>query len=109
MTTLAMKLVKINGNSTKPVYTDNWINAKEMHEKNPDSFEIPSKEELDNLKEGDLVKICNGCERFFVKVSKILSDGNMNGIVDNHLIFETEYGFRDSVQFHRDNIYTIYL
>lgn len=88
------------------IHTDNWVNVNDMKKKNP-NFYVPSDEELDSIKTGDLVKICNGIERFFVIVKEVSLNGNIKGIVDNYLIFEADYDYKDYVEFHRDHIYDI--
>jgi hypothetical protein len=45
-----------------------FVDAQQMHIENPSTFEAPSKEELDNLKKGDSVKVCAAGERFWCTV-----------------------------------------
>ena len=51
-----------------------FIDAQEQHKQSPESFDAPSNEELDNLKKGDTVKVCNGKERFWTIILSITKD-----------------------------------
>ena len=83
-----------------------FVNAKEMNKKYPKTFFIPTDEELDNLKEGDSVKICANDERFWVTVVKVNGD-DITGTVDNNLIdVDLEYG--EEIEFKKENVYTIW-
>ena len=79
----------------KKAKTIKLVNALERHKKHPETFEIPSKEELDNLKEGDFVKVIyefteeDECiiegERFWVEVDTIKGE-QLKGKVSNDLV-----------------------
>lgn len=88
-----------------------FIDAQEAHRANPDEFWAPSQEELDSLKAGDLVKICNehnseeifGGERFWVQITKI-NGSQLFGLVANMLLFsDLEMG--QAIVFDKCNIY----
>ena len=81
------------------------VNAREMSQKNPNSFSHPSKDELNQIKAKDSVKICVGKERFWVEVEKV-EDSLITGTIDNNLL-QDELEFGQSIQFHKDNIYNI--
>lgn len=82
------------------------IDAQEMHRNHPETFEVPSKSELETIQEGTYVKICDGDERFWVQVTKI--DGStIQGTVSNDLVFEKPYNYGDLVEFHQKNVYGI--
>ena len=42
------------------IFTDDWVNANEMNSKYPNTFDIPTQSELENITIGDTVKISNG-------------------------------------------------
>lgn len=84
-----------------------FVNAQEMAKKHPDTFEVPSLEELNNIKKGDTVKVCENGERFWVNITHIEGD-SIKGIVDNNLVCYHSFNFRDTIDFKKENIYSIY-
>lgn len=88
------------------IFTDDWVNANEMNSKYPNTFDIPTQSELENITIGDTVKISNGFERFWVEVKEI-NKLYLIGRVDNELI-TNEYGLNDYVMFEKRNIYDIH-
>ena len=84
-----------------------FINAKEMAEKYPKTFEVPCEGCLQDLQVNDYVKICPGEERFWCSVISIDKENRtIKGAVANTLIcydwkpgHELEFGF--------DNVYQI--
>lgn len=87
------------------IFTDDWVDAKEMNYKYPNTFDYPTQVELDNINIGDFVKISNGFERFWVQI-KEKNKIYLIGRVDNELITD-EYKFNDIVMFESKNIYDI--
>jgi hypothetical protein len=75
------------------IYTDNWV-----------SFNGPKREKI---KEGNIVKISNGRESFWVIVREI-TDINIIGEVNNDLLGEQAYNCGDLVSFGKKNIREIY-
>lgn len=49
----------------------NFIDAQRMAQEYPDSFQVPTFDELQAVAVGDNVKVCTGGERFWVKVTKV--------------------------------------
>jgi hypothetical protein len=84
-----------------------FVNAQEMHEENPDTFEVPSEEELAALHAGNTIKVSNGRERFWIEIVEKRTRGYFIGIVMNKLLFYTNYTLGDLVQFHKRHIYSI--
>jgi len=83
-----------------------FVNAQEMAKDYPTTFDAPTKEELDKIKEGDYVKICDNKERFWVIVEEV--DGDIiTGEVDNLLIGDQNFNLGDSIEFKKENIYDI--
>tara|TARA_Y200000002_G_C22584187_1_gene622216 strand:- start:766 stop:1104 length:339 start_codon:yes stop_codon:yes gene_type:complete len=87
------------------IFTDDWVDAKEMNYKYPNTFDYPTQSELDNIKIRDSVKISNGFERFWVEV-KEKNKIYFIGRVDNELL-TNEYKLDDFVMFESKNIYEI--
>lgn len=85
------------------IYSDTWINAQEAIS---DTFTAPSDEQLNNLREDSIVKISNGRERFFVKITRITKT-YIIGIVSNELVCGSEYNVGDYVSFNIYNIFKI--
>jgi len=87
-----------------------FIDAQEMAKEYPDTFEAPTKEDLDKVKIQDEVKVCaNGAERFWVTVTDIKEDV-IKGKVDNDLISTNIHGLRlhDTIVFEKRHIYSTY-
>lgn len=93
-----------------------FVNAQEMNRLNPITFEVSSQKELNEIKEGDSVKISTWLEnedsineKFWVNVVSVDGD-KIKGIVDNNLILTHEHGlsFEDEVEFEKKNICSIH-
>ena len=87
------------------IFTDDWVDVKKMNDKYPDTFDIPTQNELENITIGDSIKISNGFERFWVEIKNI-NELYLIGRVDNKLI-TSEYNLNDYVMFENRNIYNI--
>ena len=83
----------------------NFVDAQEMHESNPDTFEAPSIADLKKVNKGSFVKVCHNDERFWVKVTKVVED-KVYGIVYNKLICGQPFDLRDKIVFEKRHIYT---
>lgn len=98
------------GKTANPkLFTDiKMIDAQDVARQNPDTFFAPTIEELAAIKIGDVVKICDGKERFWTIVKEHdIESGKIVGEVDNNLISEQEYNNGDLLQFHTCNVYNI--
>lgn len=72
--------------------------AQALHRARPDTFEVPDDADLNGLRAGDLVKVCRGGERFWVRLA---SAGEvLEGSVEGSSPPET-------IAFHRKNVYDI--
>lgn len=58
---------------------------------------------ISNLKVGDIVKIANNLERFWVKIIE-LNENYVLGKIDNYLTFNKFYDYQDIVIFEKNNI-----
>ena len=97
-----------------------YENAQEMAILYPETFEAPSKEDLENLKVDDFVKVCikipkkseasninlPESERFWVKITKIENDTIEGKVSNTNLIF-IDLHYQDLIKFKKENIYSI--
>ena len=91
-----------NINLTKPC--SKLINAKQMHQENPERFDW--EDFSGEIKIGNYLKICNGKERFWVSVCKIIEDKNLYvGEID--FIIKNDLG-SSFVVFSAENVYQRY-
>jgi hypothetical protein len=84
-----------------------FTNAQKMHEKHPDTFEVPSKEELNVITLGESVKISHENERFWVTVTGI-DKNTITGTVDNDLFCKHPFQLGDTISFKKHHIYCLY-
>jgi hypothetical protein len=87
-------------------HTDDWVDVTQRTEQYSGVFDLPTRDDLDALAERDSVKISNGFERFFVRVSGIEGD-TVYGRVENHLVGKYDYDYNDTVRFEKRNIFVI--
>jgi len=84
-----------------------FVDAQEMVQLHPETFEAPTADELDQITEGTIVKICNGEERFWAGVTKV--DGEkISASVDNDLLGDYGYNYGDIIEFEKRHIYSIF-
>ncbi len=86
-----------------------FIDAQKMARENPDTFYAPSLTELNEIKEGSLLKVATGGERFWVLVISVKGN-KITGTVNNDLVFTKDHGLRyeDRVEFEKKNVYGIF-
>jgi len=66
-------------------------------------------DDLEKIKEGDSIKICNGKERFWVNIKKFNYNNNIIvGVISNGLVFDEEYNLGDLVICGYHHIYDIH-
>ena len=85
----------------------NFTDAQEMQRTYPATFEAPTKEELDAIKKGDIVKVNYGTERFYNKVVRVKGN-TITAIVDNDLICEQLFKCGDRIVFKKCHVYSIF-
>jgi len=85
-----------------------FVNAQEMHQAYPATFDVPTAAELSAIKPGDSVKVCAADERFWVTVTAV-NDSEIQGTVDNALVFTDDHGlgYGDAIAFRREHIYDV--
>ena len=76
------------------VYLDSWMKVES------------NIKEQKNIKKSDYVQICNGKEKFWVKVVSI-KDNAIIGSVKNYLELKRNYKYGDKVLFGKQHIYKI--
>lgn len=87
--------------------TSHFTDAQEMKKYN--TFSAPCRSDLDELKEGDFVKICvNNAERLWAKIIKIAGE-RITGRIDNDPVFTWRHDLRygSQVIFEKKNVYQI--
>jgi|LakMenE18May11ns_1017448.scaffolds.fasta_scaffold9959639_25 hypothetical protein len=88
----------------------NLVDAYDMSQKCPDTFSIPSDDEIRLIKPNTFVKVCvEGKERFWVEV-KLIEGDKLIGEVNNELVFTDQHGLKlkDLIEFEVLNIYDIF-
>jgi hypothetical protein len=89
------------------LHTGPWIDAQAMAVEHPDTFNAPTREELDQVQKGHVVKICDAKERFWVKVKSRQGD-LLVGLVNNELLNGQPYARLDTpISFELRHIYAI--
>lgn len=86
----------------------NIIDFQQLHIEFPQTFLVPSREELDKIDSGDLVRICVDNERFWVRV--LGTDGEkVNGFIYSDMLHTIYHGLKggDAIEFEKKNIYSI--
>ena len=90
----------------KQVFYDKLMSAEDQAKKYPYSFFKPSEEFLLHLEIGDIVKLCNGEERFWVVLTSVNHDLDYyEGEINNPLVSKHGYDYGDLIAFKRENIY----
>ncbi len=91
------------------------VNAQERHQENPQSFQVPSKEELATIKPGDFVKLIftvqhvpniNG-ERMWVFVTRV-NKNKLEGTLDNNPEFVDYVDYGSKISFTKDHVIQIH-
>ena len=82
------------------------VSAEDMARQHPDRFHRPPPVILKIIGVGDIVKVCDNRERFWVVVTH--RKGNIiTGEVNNHLI-HSPLKVGEKIRFHIDNVYDVY-
>ena len=95
------------------IFKANLVDAEEMSTTYPDSFYYPL-DDIEKLKVGDIVKVCDDYERFWVIIEEIRDNGIFVGKVNNGLVggtllgYSAPYNFGDLIFLKKQNIYEIW-
>lgn len=81
--------------------------AQQLAKEHPDTFEVPYDATLNAIEVGDVVKVCDGEERFWTVVKGIDGD-TITAEVNNNLIGEQPYNYGDLIQYEHRHIYDIH-
>lgn len=86
----------------------NIIDFQQLHKELPETFPLPSREAMDSITKGDLVKICVDNERFWVRVETI-QDEKITGHIYSDLHHTAQHGLKatDPIEIEKKNIYRI--
>jgi hypothetical protein len=90
-----------------------FVNAQKMRRLHPDTFEAPSLQELVEIRKDSLLKVCDGRERFWVRIAVMgpvaLEPEERWFVVkvSNELAFDHPYKLDDMVLIKAYNIYRI--
>lgn len=79
-----------------------FVDAQAMRIEHPETFEAPSKEDLENIAAGDLVKVCVNDERFWTHVTDLKGE-MVTGRVDNDLL-QQGIKYNDIIEFPKNYI-----
>lgn len=82
-----------------------FIDAQQMKQTHPDTFEVPDQNDLRALKVGDTVKVCAFRERFWAEITAIEGD-KITARVDN-ILLTTFLKYKDMIEFEPRHIYDI--
>lgn len=93
--------------NTDHIYYPDLLDAIENNLKNPTTFHLPDQSKINTLVPGDIVKVCDGKERFWVVITEVKIIYFI-GIVDNNLLNSQEYDYGSKIAFAKNNIYDIY-
>ena len=74
------------------IKTPDLLDAQAMGKKYPETFFVPSAEDMDALKVGDAVKVGVDGERFWCILVRRAEDGDWVGKVANDLVLTSEHG-----------------
>ena len=78
----------------------------DAQKKRSSTFWAPGTKELEDLKVGHFVKVCDNEERFWIEITKINKD-KLEGRVDNDLVYTHPFKCDDIVKFEKRHIYDI--
>lgn len=81
------------------------VDAQKLSREHPGTFEVPGTDVITALRAGDSVKVCNGKDRFWVRLTA--ADGSdLRGVVSSP-ISSRRYGTGDTIQFRTKNVYDV--
>ena len=90
-----------------PLITSILSNAQDMSRLHPDTFTAPSQEQLNELKVGDVVKICvpDPGERFWCTINAV--DGQIVTAEVCNMLLQIPWPMGMKLRFHRDCVYEV--
>ncbi len=78
------------------------VNIQKLYKISPTMYKIP--DNLNDLKIGQKVKICDHCEYIEVEIKKI-NDSNIIGDIITYLKYKKKYNYGSTIMFDKSNIY----
>ena len=84
-------------------------NATDLGDRNPETFSIPSTEQLSNIKVNDVVFVCANRERFKATVIELYSESKFICEISSQLILTHTHGLKlnDIILVKSENIYSV--
>lgn len=88
--------------------TYEFVDAQDMHRNHPQTFEVPSNEDLNGISKYDFVKVSCNNERFWIEVTSVDGD-KIKGTVSNGLFMEgnEELVFGKEIEVTKNNVFDI--
>ena len=83
------------------------VDAQEMHNLYPDTFDAPSRDDLDAISPGDTVKVSRNLERFLVAVT-LINGENITGKVDNDLFLQKDISCGSVITLRKRHVHDIW-
>lgn len=83
------------------------VNAEKQSVLHPETFETPDKKILDNLKEKDYIKVCNGLERFWCQILEETEKNMYYCVICNDILSADEYEIGDFILISKSEIYQV--
>lgn len=82
--------------------------AQQMAVDHPETFFVPAQAVLDAIAVGDTVKVCDGQERFWTRVTAVDAEtGVITAEVNNKLIGDQPYNLGDLVTYSKQHVYEV--
>jgi hypothetical protein len=81
------------------------VDAQQMAKEFPETFEAPSPSNLSQLQAGDIVKVCDNYERFWVQIVSRRGDIFLAHV--GNVLLSGRLGIGDLIQFHACNVFDI--
>ena len=87
-----------------------FVDAQQMAKEHPDTFEAPTKSNLNAIGQGSMVKVSICKERFWVIVNS-RKGYSIVGTVDNELINTNGHGYclGDRIEFEIKNVFVVHM
>lgn len=87
-----------------------FINAQQMHDAYPETFEAPTSLELQTLRVRDFVKVCKVPERFWAEVMTINGENITAAVTQTDIQLTDIHGIEhgDVITFKKENVYSIF-
>ena len=103
-----MKFYSVTIDGSEVFTHHNWVNTAELES---ETFKVPILENINALKKGDRVKICDGFERFYVEIQDTLVENGVLisafAVITTELVRNLPYNYGTCIFVNPENIYEI--